>query len=94
MEYAFLNGIMEEEVYVQQPSRYEIREHEEKVYRLKKSLYGLKHAPRAWNNWIYFYLIRDGFSRRNKKPTLIYTKVNWHGQISIVFLYVNDMIYT
>jgi hypothetical protein len=40
-----------------------------------------------------FYLIRDGFNRSNNEPTL-YTKVNQHGQILIVFLYVDDMIYT
>ena len=54
-------------------------------YRLKKALYGLKQAPRAWYNNIDFYLIRDGFNRRNNAPTL-YTKVKQHGQIIIVFL--------
>jgi len=39
---AFLNGILEEEIYVQQPPGYEVESNEEKVYRLKKALYGLK----------------------------------------------------
>ena len=49
---SFLNGILQEEVYVQQPPGYQVLGHEEKVYRLKKDLYGLKQAPRAW----YIYL--------------------------------------
>ena len=42
MKLAFLNGFLEEEVYVEQPPRYEIMGHENKVYRLKNALYRLK----------------------------------------------------
>ena len=52
---AFLNGILQEEVYVQQPLCYEILGHEHKFYRLKKDLYGLKQAPRAWYSRIDSY---------------------------------------
>jgi len=44
---AFLNGILEEEIYVQQPLGYEVESNEDKVYTLKKALYGLKQAARA-----------------------------------------------
>ena len=44
---AFLHGKINEEVFVDQPSGYEQKGHESKVYRLKRALYGLKHAPRA-----------------------------------------------
>jgi hypothetical protein len=76
---AFLNGFLEEEVYVDQPPRFEVQEQPAKVYRLKKSLYGLKQAPRSWYNRIDTYLIKSGFRRSQNEPTL--------------YLYVDVMIY-
>ena len=45
VKYAFLNGILEQEVYVDHPSGYTVKGHEDKVFKLKKALYGLKQAP-------------------------------------------------
>jgi hypothetical protein len=89
----FLNGILEEEVYVDQPPGFQIRGKEYKVYKLKKALYGLKQAPRAWYNHIDSYFLNNGFNRSNNEPTL-YTKRDQKGNILIVCLYVDDMIYT
>ena len=57
----FLNGILKEEIYVDQTPRYEIKRKELKVYKLKKDLYGLKQAQRAWYSRIDSYLVRKGF---------------------------------
>ena len=60
---AFLNGFLEEEVYVEQPQGYVVKGQEGKVLRLKKALYGLKQAPRAWNTRIDKYLQQNGFTK-------------------------------
>jgi hypothetical protein len=60
---SFLNGFLEEEVYVDQPPGFDVQEQPAKVYQLKKALYGLNQAPRAWYSKIDTYLIKSGFSR-------------------------------
>jgi hypothetical protein len=45
---AFLHGIIQEEIYVEQPLGFETYSRESHVCRLKKVLYGLKQSPRAW----------------------------------------------
>jgi hypothetical protein len=52
----FLNGLIEEEVYIEQPLGFEVHGRESHVCRLKKALYGLKQAPRAWYSRIDAYL--------------------------------------
>src|SRR5438128_7417642 len=59
----FLNGDLQEEVYVIQPSGFVITGKEHKVLRLHKALYGLRQAPRAWNAKLYATLEALGFTR-------------------------------
>ena len=57
---AFLNGYLNEEVFVEQPKGFEDLDH---VLRLKKALYGLKQAPRAWYDRLTQYFLDRGFKR-------------------------------
>lgn len=64
MKSTFLNGFLEEEVYIDQPSSYVVKGQEDKVLKLKKALYGLKQASRAWNSRI------DKFFQANALPSV------------------------
>ncbi|CAL8990724.1 unnamed protein product, partial [Prunus brigantina] len=90
---AFLNGILKEEVYVEQPQGYVQESKETKVYRLNKALYGLKQAPRAWYDEIDAYFNTAGFKKSLSEATL-YIKTSDTSGIIIVSLYVDDIIYT
>jgi hypothetical protein len=68
----FLNGIIEEEVYIEQPQGFEVNGKESHVCRLKKALYGLKQAPRAWYSRIDGYLQSMGFTKSEADPNLYY----------------------
>nr|GEW99460.1 hypothetical protein [Tanacetum cinerariifolium] len=60
---AFLNGTLKEEVYVAQPDGFVDPDHPEKVYQLKKALYGMKQAPRAWYDELSKFLTSKGFTK-------------------------------
>ena len=89
---AFLNGELQEEVYVSQPEGFEVSGDEHKVYKLKKALYGLKQAPRAWYKRVDSYFLKNGFLRSENEPTL-YVKRAGKNDFLVVVIYVDDMIY-
>ena len=89
---AFLNGVIEEEVYIEQPEGFEIFNSDSHVCRLKRALYGLKQAPRAWYTWIDSYLTGLGFSKSEADPNLYQIVVE--GKLLIIVLYVDDLILT
>jgi hypothetical protein len=64
---AFLNGHLEEEVFVEQPQGFEVQGKEHQVYKLKKHLYGLNQAPRTWCDRINGYFLEGGFNRRKRR---------------------------
>lgn len=89
---AFLNGFLQEEIYVEQPAGFVRKGEEDKVYKLKKALYGLKQSPRAWYGRINNYFLNAGFERCSFEHTL-YTK-NAKDGFMMVSLYVDDLIFT
>ncbi|GKC76424.1 retrovirus-related pol polyprotein from transposon TNT 1-94, partial [Tanacetum coccineum] len=59
----FLNSPLKEEVYVSQPHKFIDPDHPEKVYRLRKELYGLKQALRVWYDKLLTFLMFKGFTK-------------------------------
>ena len=88
---AFLNGLIQEEVYVEQPPGFEISDKPNHVYKLQKALYGLKQAPRAWYERLSNFLLEKEFSR-GKVDTTLFIKRK-HNDILLVQIYVDDIIF-
>jgi hypothetical protein len=88
----FLNGVIEEEVYIEKPQGFEVHGRESHVCRLKKALYGLKQAPRAWYSRIDGYLQSMGFTKSEADPNLYLLQVGKDPLILV--LYVDDMFLT
>jgi hypothetical protein len=79
---AFLNGILQEEVYVEEPKGFQDPHHPHHVYKLKKALYGIKQAPRAWYERITTYLLAKVFTRGQADRTLFIRNQGTHKLIA------------
>jgi len=66
----FLNGVIKNEVYIEQPDGFVVREKKSHVCCLKKALYGFKQASRAWYSRIDGYLMSLGFTKSEADPNL------------------------
>ncbi|GKB42730.1 putative ribonuclease H-like domain-containing protein [Tanacetum coccineum] len=88
---AFLYGKIEEEVYVCQPPRFEDLDFPDRVYKVKKALYGLHQAPRAWYETLSTYLLDNEFQRGKINKTLFIKR--YKGDILLVQVYVDDIIF-
>ncbi|GJY02983.1 retrovirus-related pol polyprotein from transposon TNT 1-94, partial [Tanacetum coccineum] len=71
---AFLNGELHEELYVSQPEGFVDQDNCTHVYKLKKSIYGLKLALRAWYDMLSSFLLSQNFSKGAVDPTLFTRK--------------------
>jgi hypothetical protein len=81
---AFLNGTLEDDVYIQQPEGFQ--DGTPRVLKLKKSLYGLKQAPRAWHETLKAALIQLGYTQSKADPGLFLKDDSW------LLLYVDDQL--
>jgi hypothetical protein len=88
---AFLNDILQEEVYVEQPKGFLDPHYPHHVYKLKKALYGLKQAPRAWYERLTTYLLEKRFTRGQADRTLFIKNQGNHKLIAQI--YVDDIIF-
>ena len=66
---AFLNGELEEEVYIEQPEGFQLSENADYVCKLNKALYGLKQAPKAWYSRLDKYLQWQGSEKEVQTTT-------------------------
>jgi len=89
---AFLNGDLKEEVYVRQPPGFAVAGEEGKVYRLRKALYGLRQAPRAWNAKLDTTLKKMGFTQ-SAHEAAVYRRGSGR-TVLLVGVYVDDLIIT
>ena len=86
---AFLNGQIEEDIYMRQPPGYESKACPNKVCKILQNLYGLKQAPRIWHQTIDPFLKSLGFTALNADPCL-YFKYD-ENKLSLISLYVDDL---
>jgi hypothetical protein len=92
VKFTFLNGDLKEEVYVCQPAEFVIASQEGKVLRLRKALYGLRQAPRAWNSKLDDTLKKMNFVQSEHEHAMYRHS---HGNdILLVGVYMDDLVIT
>ncbi|GJY94831.1 retrovirus-related pol polyprotein from transposon TNT 1-94 [Tanacetum coccineum] len=87
----FLNGFINEEVYVAQPLGFIDFKKPDHVYKLKKALYGLKQAPKSWYDILKAFLIKHEYKMGMVDNTLFTKKKS--SNLIIVQIYVDDIIF-
>ena len=86
----FLNGNLDEKVYMEQPEGFVLPGNEKKVCKLIKSVYGLKQAPKQWHEKFDSVILEFGFEH-NSADKCIYSKFTENYGV-IICLYVDDML--
>jgi len=88
---AFLNGELEETVYVEQPPGFIDSKFPNHCYYLEKVVYGLKQAPRAWYETLTRFLKSSGFKQGCVDPTLFRRRRRDH--LMLLQIYLDDIIF-
>jgi hypothetical protein len=88
---AFLNGVMQEEVYVRQPPGFESPKYPYRVYKISKTLYELKQAPWAWYARFKMFLPEHGYVLGSVDKILF--TLNHGTNFLLVQIYVDDIIF-
>jgi hypothetical protein len=88
---AFLNCVIQEEVYVRQPPGFESSKYPDRVYKLSKALYGLKQAPPAWYARLKTFLLEHEYVMGSVDKTLF--TLNHGTNFLLVQIYVDDIIF-
>ncbi|GJR76117.1 ribonuclease H-like domain-containing protein, partial [Tanacetum coccineum] len=89
---SFLHGDLSETVYMHQPSGFRDSEHPDYACLLQRSLYGLKHAPRAWFHRFASYITRVGFHHSHYDSSLFIYRQGT--DTAYLLLYVDDIVLT
>ena len=87
---SFLHGNLEEEVYMCHSPAFEDKKHSKKICKLKKVLYGLNQALRAWHKKISEFFIGFAFKMSMVDPSLYVKKMN--DCIVVILIYGHDLI--
>ena len=89
---AYLNAPIDCEIYLEQPEGFETPSNSDKrlVYRLNKSLYGLKQSGRNWTSVLHNYLVENNFVQNEVDHCLYVKQVN--GKMIIILVWVDDLI--
>jgi hypothetical protein len=87
----FLNGVIQEEVYIMQPPGFGSPKYPDRVYMFSKALYGLKQAPWAWYARLKTFLLEHGYVMGSVDKTLF--TLNHGTDFLHVQIYVNDIIF-
>lgn len=88
---AFLYGKLDEEIYIEQPPGYRIKGQEHKVFKLKRAIYGLKQAARAWWIELAASLKELGFNKTYADAG-IFIAQHANGTFAIILAYVDDIL--
>ena len=88
---AFLNEFLNEEVFVEQLKGFQDPHFQDHVLRLKKALYRLKQAPRAWYDRLTTYLLDYGFERGQADRTLFVKRDE--KSLLVAQVYVDDIVF-